>query len=52
MQVQIPLRLSASAVKAYEQCPYRYAKDYVDRLPQAEREPVRTSTCTGPTVAI
>lgn len=35
-----PLKISASAIKAYEQCPYRYAKDYVDRLPQAEREPV------------
>jgi putative RecB family exonuclease len=36
----MPLKISASAIKAYEQCPYRYAKDYVDRLPQNEREPV------------
>lgn len=37
-----PLRLSASAVKAYEACPYKYARDYVDRLPQQEREPVQS----------
>lgn len=36
----MPLKISASAIKAYEQCPYRYARDYVDRLPQTEREPV------------
>lgn len=34
------MKISASAVRAFEECPYRYAKDYVDRLPQAEREPV------------
>lgn len=40
MREQHPLKLSASAVKTYEQCPYRYAKDYIDRLPQNEREPI------------
>ena len=40
MGEQRPLRLSASAVKAFEQCRYRFAMDYVDRLPQNEREPV------------
>lgn len=40
MQRNEPLRLSASATKAFLECPYRYAKDYVDRLPASEREPV------------
>ncbi|MBM3271650.1 MAG: PD-(D/E)XK nuclease family protein [Candidatus Sericytochromatia bacterium] len=34
-----PLKLSASAVSAFAECPYRYARDYVDRLPDAERAP-------------
>lgn len=40
MQGNEPLRLSASAVRAFLECPYRYARDYVDRLPDADREPV------------
>lgn len=35
-----PLKLSASAVKAFLGCPYRYARDYLDRLPDDQREPV------------
>lgn len=34
-----PVRLSASAVKAFLECPYRYAMDHVQRLPQHQREP-------------
>lgn len=35
-----PLRLSASAVRAFLECPYRFARDFVDRLPDTDREPV------------
>lgn len=34
------LRVSASAIRAYQGCAHRYALDYVERLPDAEREPV------------
>lgn len=40
MDILIPLKLSASALRAFLECPHRYAKDYVDRLPDADREPV------------
>lgn len=37
---EAPLQLSPSAVRAYRSCPYRYARDYVDRLPDDFRRPV------------
>lgn len=40
MQDTEPLRLSASGLRAFGECNYRYARDYVDRLPDGEREPV------------
>lgn len=35
-----PIRLSASAVKDFNNCPYRYARTYLSPLPDCEREPV------------
>lgn len=40
MQCRRPLKLSASAVRSYQECPYHYARDYVDRLHVDERAPV------------
>ena len=34
------LKLSPSAIRAYRSCPYRYALDYVQRLPDSARVPV------------
>lgn len=34
------IKVSASALRAYEECPYRYALDYVHRLPNTQRMPV------------
>jgi RecB family exonuclease len=31
------IKVSASALRAYEECPYKYAKDYIWRLPDAQR---------------
>lgn len=38
MEPVTPLRISASAIRAYQGCAYRYALDYIERLPDAERE--------------
>lgn len=35
-----PIRLSASAVRDFNECPYRYAKTYLSPLPDHEKEPV------------
>lgn len=35
-----PIRLSASAVRDFNECPYRYAKTYLSPLPDHEREAV------------
>lgn len=40
MEPAIPIRISASGVRAFRECAYRYALDYIRRLPDAEREPV------------
>lgn len=32
-----PLRISPSGVRLFRECPFRYALDYVDRLPQEQR---------------
>lgn len=40
MEPITPLKISASAVRAYRECPYRYARDYVVRLPASERDPI------------
>lgn len=37
MEQRNPIRLSPSAVRVFRECPYRYAKDYIDRLPDCER---------------
>jgi DNA helicase-2/ATP-dependent DNA helicase PcrA len=34
------IKVSASALRSFEECPYRYALDHVSRLPDAERSPV------------
>ncbi|MBM3269158.1 MAG: PD-(D/E)XK nuclease family protein [Candidatus Sericytochromatia bacterium] len=39
MNQQAPLRLSPSAVRAYRECPFKFAMDYVRRLPDDQREP-------------
>ncbi|MBM3268696.1 MAG: PD-(D/E)XK nuclease family protein [Candidatus Sericytochromatia bacterium] len=33
----VPLTLSASRARAFATCPHRFARDYVDRLPDGER---------------
>lgn len=40
MAHSLPLKLSASALRAYQECKYRYALSYVYRLPNAQRVPV------------
>lgn len=35
-----PLRISASGLRAFGECNYRYARDYVERLPDEERVPI------------
>lgn len=34
------IKITASALRAFAECNYKYAMDYVQRLPDAEREPV------------
>ncbi|MNR75525.1 ATP-dependent helicase/deoxyribonuclease subunit B [compost metagenome] len=34
------IKVSASALRAYEECPYKYAMDYIRRLPNTQRAPV------------
>jgi RecB family exonuclease len=40
MEQPKPLRVSPSAIRSYRSCSYRYALDYVDRLPEEARVPV------------
>ncbi len=40
MHSPLLIKLSPSAVRAFRNCPYRYALDYVQRLPASERVPV------------
>lgn len=40
MEPAPPIRISASGIRAYQSCAYRYALDYIERLPAHEREPV------------
>lgn len=40
MEPATPLRLTASAIQAYVRCPYRFAREHVERLPEAQRAPV------------
>ena len=44
MDQRSPIRLSPSAVRAFRECPYRYAKDYIDRLPGCERVAIASFT--------
>lgn len=40
MEPATPIRISASGIRAYQSCPYKYALDYVEKLPKEEREPI------------
>lgn len=39
-ELMSPLRVSASALRSFTSCAYRYCRDYVARLPREERAPV------------
>lgn len=40
MDQSTPMRVSATAIRSYRSCSYRYAVDYVERLPEDVRLPV------------